>query len=128
MFAGDYIEATAELVRVGNTSRQIQFEAKKVITSARGGGLSASAADVLGEPLVVCRAVGTCVTPKELQRRPKELYMPALPAGPAPSAPGAIVTPQAACVLSALSGSAIADAAALSALLVPMMVAAGHSK
>ncbi|WP_046060388.1 TRAP transporter large permease subunit [Paracidovorax citrulli] len=34
----------------------------------------------------------------------------------------------AACVLSALSGSAVADAAALSALLVPMMVAAGHDK
>ena len=38
------------------------------------------------------------------------------------------VTVLTACVLSALSGSAIADAAALSALLVPMMVAAGHSK
>jgi tripartite ATP-independent transporter DctM subunit len=34
----------------------------------------------------------------------------------------------AACILSALSGSAVADAAALSALLVPMMVAAGHTK
>lgn len=34
----------------------------------------------------------------------------------------------AACILSALSGSAVADAAALSALLVPMMVAAGHSR
>ena len=34
----------------------------------------------------------------------------------------------AACILSALSGSAVADAAALSALLVPMMVLAGHSK
>jgi tripartite ATP-independent transporter DctM subunit len=34
----------------------------------------------------------------------------------------------AACLLSALSGSAVADAAALSALLVPMMVKAGHSK
>jgi TRAP-type transport system large permease protein len=34
----------------------------------------------------------------------------------------------AACILSALSGSAIADAAALSALLVPMMVQAGHDK
>jgi len=34
----------------------------------------------------------------------------------------------AACILSALSGSAVADAAALSALLVPMMVQAGHSK
>jgi TRAP-type transport system large permease protein len=32
----------------------------------------------------------------------------------------------AACFLSALSGSAVADAAALSALLVPMMVAVGH--
>lgn len=32
----------------------------------------------------------------------------------------------AACLLSALSGSAVADAAALSALLVPMMVRAGH--
>ena len=34
----------------------------------------------------------------------------------------------AACLLSALSGSAVADAAALSALLVPMMVAAGHDR
>jgi tripartite ATP-independent transporter DctM subunit len=34
----------------------------------------------------------------------------------------------AACLLSALSGSAVADAAALTALLLPMMVAAGHSK
>ncbi|MBS7539132.1 TRAP transporter large permease [Ancylobacter lacus] len=34
----------------------------------------------------------------------------------------------AACVISALSGSAVADAAALSALLVPMMVKAGHGK
>jgi tripartite ATP-independent transporter DctM subunit len=34
----------------------------------------------------------------------------------------------AACVLSALSGSAAADAAALSALLIPMMVRAGHDK
>ena len=34
----------------------------------------------------------------------------------------------AACLLAALSGSAIADAAALSTLLLPMMVAAGHDK
>ena len=34
----------------------------------------------------------------------------------------------AACILSSLSGSAVADAAALAALLVPMMIAAGHSK
>ena len=38
------------------------------------------------------------------------------------------VTIMAGCLLSALSGSAVADAAALTALLLPMMVAAGHDK
>src|SRR6476469_9332143 len=38
------------------------------------------------------------------------------------------VTILASCVLASLSGSAVADAAALAALLVPMMVAAGHNK
>jgi TRAP-type transport system large permease protein len=33
-----------------------------------------------------------------------------------------------ACIMAALSGSAVADAAALTALLLPMMVAAGHDK
>jgi 3-keto-5-aminohexanoate cleavage enzyme len=94
VFAGDYIEATAELVKIGNTSRTMRFEAKKVITNVRRPGAPASAADVLPEAILVCRASGTCVTPKELQRRPKELYMPALPAGPAPET-GAIVTPEA---------------------------------
>src|SRR5215471_5330127 len=84
VFAGDYIEATAELIQVGNTSRQMRFEAKKVITNVRRPHAPPSAADVISEPIVVCRAVGTCVTPKNLQRRPKELYMPALPVGPAP--------------------------------------------
>ncbi|MDQ7988198.1 MAG: TRAP transporter large permease subunit [Candidatus Dactylopiibacterium sp.] len=34
----------------------------------------------------------------------------------------------AACIMAALSGSAVADAAALGALLLPMMIAAGHDK
>ncbi|QBK05934.1 L-dehydroascorbate transporter large permease subunit [Hylemonella gracilis] len=38
------------------------------------------------------------------------------------------VTILAGCLLSSLSGSAVADAAALTALLLPMMTAAGHSK
>jgi tripartite ATP-independent transporter DctM subunit len=38
------------------------------------------------------------------------------------------VTIMAGCLLSALSGSAVADAAALTALLLPMMVKAGHQK
>ena len=90
VFAGDYIEATAELVHIGNTSRRMQFEAKKVISNVRDGGLPASAADVLQDAIVVCRAVGTCVTPKDLQRRAKQLYMPALPS---PEFQSVIVTP-----------------------------------
>src|SRR5436190_5673255 len=38
------------------------------------------------------------------------------------------VAVMASCLLAALSGSAVADAAALAALLVPMMVQAGHNK
>ncbi len=95
VLAGDFIEATAELVAIGNTSRKIQFEARKVITTARAGWggedlsvrtFAPSAADVLLEPIVIARATGTCVVPKSLQRKPRELYLPGLPAGPAPSA------------------------------------------
>ena len=42
-------------------------EARKVIVSRPD--ISASAADVLAEPIVVCRAHGTCVTPKDCQRK-----------------------------------------------------------
>jgi 3-keto-5-aminohexanoate cleavage enzyme len=94
VFAGDYIEATAELLRVGDTSRRMAFEARKVIGNVRRDGVAPSAADVYEEPIVVCRAVGTCVTPKSMQRRPKGLYSPALPPGPAPTT-GPIVTPPA---------------------------------
>lgn len=92
VFAGDYIEAVAELVAIGNTSRKLRFEARKVVANLRVRSLAPSAADVLAEPLVVARAVGTCVTPKELQRRPPGLYMPGLPAGPEPGT-DPLVTP-----------------------------------
>ena len=67
VYAGDYIEATGEIVKVGNTSRKMIFEAKKVV--AARPDISASAADVLEEPIVVCRASGTCVVKKEDQRK-----------------------------------------------------------
>ena len=57
--AGDFIEATGEIVSVGNTSRKMVFEARKVITSRTD--INDSACDVLEEPVVVCRASGTCV-------------------------------------------------------------------
>jgi 3-aminobutyryl-CoA ammonia-lyase len=62
VFSGDYIEAEGRIVRVGNRSRQMTFEARKVI--AARPDLAPSAAEVLGKPLVVCRASGTCVAPK----------------------------------------------------------------
>ncbi|MBO7646553.1 MAG: 3-aminobutyryl-CoA ammonia lyase [Bacteroidales bacterium] len=67
VFAGDYIEAVGEITKVGNTSRKMVFEARKVI--APRPDISASAADVLPEPVVVCRASGTCVVPKQCQRK-----------------------------------------------------------
>jgi 3-keto-5-aminohexanoate cleavage enzyme len=95
VFAGDFIEATAELVAVGKTSRQIRFEAQKVITGCRFLGIPAppSASEVLSDPVVVARATGTCVVLQELQRSPRELYLPGLPAGPVPAAAPPIVTP-----------------------------------
>ncbi|MFD4637403.1 hotdog domain-containing protein [Lentzea sp. NPDC058436] len=60
--AGDVVEATATLVRVGKRSREIEFEARVVCRSAPERG--PSAADVLPEPIVVTRARGTVVAPK----------------------------------------------------------------
>jgi len=93
VFAGDYIEATAELLSMGNTSRKMRFEARKVVANVRGAGVAPSAADVLDEPVVVTRAVGTCVVPREMQRRSRELYMPGLPPGPAPGAQPLVTPP-----------------------------------
>ncbi|MDR2131388.1 MAG: 3-aminobutyryl-CoA ammonia lyase [Odoribacteraceae bacterium] len=67
VYAGDYIEATGEITRVGNSSRRMVFEARKVI--AARPDISGSAADALAEPVVVCRASGTCVVPKQCQRK-----------------------------------------------------------
>ena len=64
--AGDIIEATGEITRVGGTSRSMRFEARKVI--AARPDLSDSSAEVLAQPVVVCRASGTCVVPKAKQR------------------------------------------------------------
>lgn len=68
VFAGDFIEASGEIVKMGNTSRKMVFEARKVIVPRPD--INDSACDVLEEPIVVCRASGTCVVPKDKQRKP----------------------------------------------------------
>ena len=67
VYAGDYIEATGRIVSMGKTSRKMVFEARKVIVPAGIAG-QPSAADVLAEPIVVCKASGTCVVPAQCQR------------------------------------------------------------
>jgi 3-aminobutyryl-CoA ammonia-lyase len=66
VYAGDFIEAEGEIISVGNTSRKMRFEARKVIKPRTD--VNESAADLLQEPVVVCRASGTCVVPKDKQR------------------------------------------------------------
>ncbi len=64
--SGDYIEARGRLVAVGNSSRRCELEAYKVI--AAKPDLGESAAEVLDEPLLVCKAIATTVVMKHLQR------------------------------------------------------------
>ncbi|WP_240986796.1 hotdog fold domain-containing protein [Acididesulfobacillus acetoxydans] len=63
--AGDYIEASGVITGYGNTSRKMAFKAERVIAALPG---SDSAAQILEQPVTVCRATGTCMVPKEKQR------------------------------------------------------------
>ena len=67
VYAGDYIEAEGKIIEIGNTSRKMIFEARKDIILKPE--INDSAADFLNEPIVVCKASGTCVVPIEKQRK-----------------------------------------------------------
>ena len=67
VFAGDYIEASGEIAEVGNTSRKMSFIAKKVISPRPD--INDTACDVLDDPVIVCKATGTCVVPKDKKRK-----------------------------------------------------------
>lgn len=66
VYSGDYIEAYGRIVKIGKSSRKMEFTARKVISPRKD--ISDSAADVLEKPLIVCTAIGTSVTPVEKQR------------------------------------------------------------
>jgi 3-aminobutyryl-CoA ammonia-lyase len=59
--AGDVLEVTGELVKVGNRSRVIEFTASVVGRGEPQRG--SSAATMLAEPIVATTATGTCVVP-----------------------------------------------------------------
>jgi 3-aminobutyryl-CoA ammonia-lyase len=67
-YAGDFIEVTGEVTRVGKTSREMSFQAIRY--ARQRPDVSDSAADVLEEPELLARATGTCVVKAEKQRRP----------------------------------------------------------
>ncbi len=67
VYAGDFIEAEGYIEKSGNTSRKMVFEARKVIQARPD--ISDSAAEVIETPVIVCRATGTCVVPKDKQRK-----------------------------------------------------------
>lgn len=66
VYAGDFLEVEAEIIKQGNTSRKMEFHCYKVITARTD--ISASACDVLNERVLTTYALGTCIVPKELQR------------------------------------------------------------
>ncbi len=59
--AGDVIEVTATITRVGRRSREVEFEARVLCRAEPGRGPSAAA--VLPEPVVAVTATGTVVVP-----------------------------------------------------------------
>ncbi|MFV0424247.1 MAG: hotdog domain-containing protein [Bacilli bacterium] len=67
MYAGDYLEFEGEITKVGNSSRTMEFTARKVIVPRID--ISDSACDVLEEPIIVAKATGVCVVPKDKQRK-----------------------------------------------------------
>jgi 3-aminobutyryl-CoA ammonia-lyase len=67
IYAGDFVEAVGRITKIGSTSRRVEFEARKVI--AARPDISDSAADVLEQPVIIGRAVGTTVVKAERQRK-----------------------------------------------------------
>ncbi len=66
--AGDFVEVRGRIVAAGKSSRRMRFEAVRY--AGPRPDVSDSAADVLEEPVVVCRASGTCVVRPDRQRGP----------------------------------------------------------
>ena len=70
VYAGDFIEARGRIVKVGRRSRKCEFEAWKVI--AARPEVDDASAELLPEPELVARAIGTTVVPAEKTASPSE--------------------------------------------------------
>jgi 3-aminobutyryl-CoA ammonia-lyase len=66
--AGDFVEARGTITRVGNTSREMDFEVVRYAVARPD--ISDSAADLVDPPEALARATGTCVVKSPNQRKP----------------------------------------------------------
>lgn len=67
-YEGDYLRVTATQLSAGKTSRQRKYEAYAVARTY-GIGDTPSHGELLDPPILIARATGTVVVPKELQRK-----------------------------------------------------------
>jgi len=65
---GDFLEIVGKIISVGNTSRKIQFEAFKIISSSNDKRQE-SACNFLNPPVLVAKAIGVSVVTKDKQRK-----------------------------------------------------------
>jgi 3-aminobutyryl-CoA ammonia-lyase len=61
--SGDFLEIQAKIIKIGNTSRKMEFAAYKII-EARPTAQNPFAAVTLAPPVLCVKAVGTCVVKK----------------------------------------------------------------
>src|SRR6201995_2303528 len=66
LYGGDFVRARGTIVRMGNTSRTVDLELWKEFAARLD--ISESAADYLDQPVLLPRARGTYVVPKEHSR------------------------------------------------------------
>ncbi|MBS4178793.1 3-aminobutyryl-CoA ammonia lyase [Bacillus sp. FJAT-49731] len=67
VYVGDFIEAEGEIVKVGNTSRIMEFKSWKVAESLKDPN-NPSSAKVVDPPTLICSATGVAVVTKDKQR------------------------------------------------------------
>jgi len=63
VYAGDFLEIHAEIIQTGKSSRKMKFEAYKIIEASQDLK-TPNKAQILQQPLLVVKAVGTCVVKK----------------------------------------------------------------
>ena len=63
VYAGDFLELRGEIVKVGNSSRRMKFEAWKVIEASQNIK-TPTKAKLVTPPVLAVKAVGTCVVKK----------------------------------------------------------------